>query len=54
MSLFDCLECHSLRPPCHPFAISEQGDNAESDKENDTEDQDNAGLAASPIASLCN
>lgn len=53
MKLCDCLECHSLSLPCHPFAISEQGDNAEGDKENDTEDQDNARLAASPVAPLC-
>ncbi len=53
MSLCDSLECHSLSPPYHPFAISEQGDKAEGDKENDTEDQDNAGLAVSPIAPLC-
>ena len=53
MSLFDCLECHSLSPPCHPFAIGDQGNNAEEDKKNDAEDQDNARLAASPVAPLC-
>lgn len=53
MSLCDCLECHSLSLPRHPFAITEQGDNAEGENENDTENQNNAGLAASPVVPPC-
>ena len=53
MSLCDCLECHSLSLPRYPFAITEQGDNAEGENENDTENQDNAGLAAGPVAPSC-